>query len=908
MPSRVPLVYPHNASEHPAAHSAVARARAYSLYLDRLLQAAPTLFDGIDLESPCTLTAPELAPDASRDEVWRELRSLRARTLATLIVRDIAGWAPLGEVTGTMSRLAELTVQSALNYAMREVSAIAGEPRNDRGEAQSLMVIGMGKLGGGELNVSSDIDLVFVYPESGETSGPRVLSNEEYFTRVGRLLIGALSEVTQDGFVFRVDMRLRPYGDSGPLAVNLDMLENYLVTQGREWERCAWIKARVLTGGPQQALMQTVQPFIYRRHLDFSALASMRELHRQIRAEVARRDRAANIKLGRGGIREIEFLAQVFQLMRGGHDAALRQSATLTVLGELAGRGLLPNEAVTELTRAYEFLRVLEHRLQYRDDQQTHDIPGDVSARFALAQSLGYEHFDALQAALDTHRAMVERHFDALFADTPHDTSAQDPAWSAALDSQAAMDRLQELGFSAVDELQARLTQMYSSGRYRQMPASSQARLDRLVPLALTAAAAGTKRDETALRLLTFLEAISRRESYLALLEEFPQSREQLTTLMRASPWVAEYLTRHPILLDEMLDARNLRTPPDWPALATQLRAALDATGGDTERDMDILRHFKHAQTLRLVAQDLAGALPLETLSDHLSDLACIVLREAMRLAWQGMRQRTLETPVFAAIGYGKLGGKELGYASDLDLVFLYRDEHDRGGDSMETYVPLAQRINTWLTGITPAGQLYDTDFRLRPDGDSGLITSSFEAYARYQHERAWLWEHQALTRARFVAGDAAIGRDFEALRVDILRQPRDLAKLPAEVLAMREKMHQAHPNSSGLFDVKHDPGGIIDVEFLVQTLILGHAHRHAALTANIGNLALLKLAATLGLIPTREALAAHDAYRFWRQSQHTLRLGGARFARIAPDEAACHAAAVRRLWERVMGAAIALK
>jgi glutamate-ammonia-ligase adenylyltransferase len=550
------------------------------------------------------------------------------------------------------------------------------------------------------------------------------------------------------------------------------------------------------------------------------------------------------------------------------------------------------------LSRVYVFLRNLEHRLQYLDDQQTHAIPADALAREKIAHSMGLADFASLAATLNGHRHTVARQFDALFADSHTGEHALAPLWTQAADGAAVTDKLAELGFERPAELQARLAQMHGSARYRQMPAVSQSRLDRLAPYAIEMAAAGGNRDATLERLLQFLDSVSRRESYLALLEEYPQARLNLAGLMRASPWVAQYLTMHPILLDELLDARALHAVPDWRAQAQALRHALDAGGEDTEKQMDMLRHFKHAQTLRLIAQDLAGGLPLETLSDHLSDVACIVLAETLRPAWQSMRQKHRDTPAFAIVGYGKLGGKELGYASDLDLVFLFDDD---APEAPQNYARLAQRINTWLTSTTAAGQLYDTDLRLRPDGDSGLTVSQFGGFREYQQRQAWVWEHQALSRARFVAGDAAIGARFEALRTEILRLPRDLAALRNEVNAMREKMHAGHPNKSALFDLKHDRGGIVDIEFMVQFLVLGHASRHEALTGNIGNLALLRLAAQLGLIDGAPAEAAHAAYREFRRLQHGLRLQGERYARVPGESVAAHTAAVRALWQSVM-------
>jgi glutamate-ammonia-ligase adenylyltransferase len=896
---------PINAPARADVDAATARARQFSRYLDRLLTAEPQLLEGIDLHATlkvacASLEIADIASAATREDLQQRLRHLRKQTLAVLIVRDLAGWADLAEVTRAMTQLAEATITAALDWVTRDLAQSLGSPRGAGSEqVQQLHVVGMGKLGGGELNVSSDIDLVFLYPEDGDTDGARTLSNHEYFSRAGRALIALLAEPTADGFVFRVDMRLRPYGDSGPLVSSFDMFENYLITQGREWERYAWIKGRALTGDQRDELMAMVRPFVYRRHLDYSAFASMRELQSQIRREVERRDMSGNIKLGRGGIREIEFIAQVFQLIRGGHDAALRRQPTLEVLALLAERGSLPPTAVAELTEAYVFLRNLEHRLQYLDDQQTHALPAQAEDQARIAHALGFDDYASFISTLNRYREMVARHFDALFAQAPTEQHALASLWANSADAPSNIRQLGELGFQRAAELQSRLAHMHDSARYRQMPATSQSRFDRLVPLSIESAAAGANADVTLERLLAFLEGVSRRESYLALLEEYPQAREQLTALMRASPWVAQYLTQHPILLDELLDARTLHTPPAWRSLSASLSASANDAEGDTERQMDVLRHFKHAQTLRLVAQDLAGGLPLETLSDHLSDLACVILAETVRLAWLGLRQRHRPVPAFAVVGYGKLGGKELGYASDLDLVFLFDDD---AAEAIENYARLAQRISTWLTTTTSAGQLYDTDLRLRPDGASGLLVSSLQRFRDYQLKQAWVWEHQALTRARFVAGDALIGDAFEATRCDVLRRPRDLQPLRDEITAMRQKMHEAHPNTSGLFDVKHDCGGIVDVEFIVQYLVLGHAHQHAALTGNIGNLALLKLAAQTGLIPVAQADAAHKAYRTWRQIQHTLRLQGERYARVEPHTVATHAAAVHELWQSVFG------
>jgi len=895
----------HNVGAAHFADTLIARAARLSHYVRRLIEAEPglSLHAGVERPFSADEMRAELRDAYGGDEegLSRALRRLRKQVMLRLIARDLGGLAPLAEVLATTTALAEVAIIHALGQLDTALAARHGKPMGSAsGHAQQLYVLAMGKLGGGELNVSSDIDLVFAYPEEGETQGPRSISNHEYFTRLGRQLIVALSEITSEGYVFRVDMRLRPYGDSGPLVVSFDALENYFITQGREWERYAWIKARTVTGDRATELMDIVRPFVYRRHLDYNAIAALRDLHGQIRQEVERRDIADNIKLGPGGIREIEFIAQVFQLVRGGRDPELRRQPTLAALPVLGERNLLPAAAVGELVDAYGFLRNLEHRLQYLDDQQTHVPPQSGADRALIAQAMGFGDYAALTAALETRRARVRNHFEEIFSESPGTGHALAHLWQESTDKDTSVSALAALGYREPKAIESRLRSLRLSSRYREMPAASQARLDRLVPITIGVAAAGNDPDTTLDRLLDLLESVSRRGSYLALLEEYPQALSSLAAMVEASQWVAQRLTQYPILLDELLDTRTLFAPPDWVTAACQLRMQMEDAAGDAEKQMDILRHFKHAHTMRLIAQDLSGQLPLETLSDHLSDLACVVLEEVLRVTWK-LRPAHRETPRFAVIAYGKLGGKELGYASDLDLVFLYDDP---AAEAAENYARYAQRINNWLTSITPAGALYETDLRLRPDGAGGLLVSPLASFREYQVRQAWVWEHQALTRARCVAGDVDIGRQFETLRVEVLRQRRDPAALKVEVAKMRQKLLDGHPNRTQLFDVKHDRGGIVDVEFAVQYLVLAHAHAHSELTANIGNLALLKLSAQLGLLGERSAQAAHDAYRSFRALQHGLRLQGARYARVDSATVIEWRESVLQLWKEVIGGA----
>ncbi len=883
---------------------------AYSRFLRRLLEAKPALAEEVEQAAVAPwnaermgafLAARDLGDDA---RLAAALRELRARVLLRVALRDLAGLAPLDEVTATMSDLAEVALAAAHASARTALVAAHGAPAGD------LLIVGMGKLGGRELNVSSDVDLVFVYPAEGDTAGPRALSHHEFFARLGQRVIRLLADATSDGQVFRVDMRLRPWGDSGPLAASFDALEQYFLAQGREWERYAWIKARVVAGGDARLadeLAQIVRPFVFRKYLDYGTIEAVRQLHAQIRQEVARRDLADDIKLGPGGIREIEFIAQAFQLVRGGRDPELRARATLEVLRALAAKRQLAATAVDELAAAYVFLRRLEHRLQYLEDQQTHRLPATPEDRQLIAAAMGYAGWADFGAALAAHRAAVTRHFEEVFAASATAAeSAAAPLWS--LEDAAAVRGLEGLGYAEARETLARLRALRASNRYLQLPAASRDRVDQLVPRLIEAcarlpAAGGGRRpappDAALARCLDFVDAIGGRAAYLALLVEAPQALAKVAEILASSTWAAEYLTRHPILLDELLDPRVLAEPPDWSAFALALRRDAAAHDGDLERQMDLMRESHHALVFRLLTQDLAGLLTVERLADHLSLAADLVLQVTLETCWRLVRARHAEHPRFAIVGYGKLGGKELGYASDLDLVFLYDDPHAAAD---ENYARLGQRISAWLSSRTPAGVLFETDLALRPSGGSGLLVSSLSAFRRYQLESAWVWEHQALTRARFCAGDAAIGAVFEAFRRDVLQAERDPAELASEVLAMRSRMLAGHPNRSGLFDVKHDRGGMVDIEFIVQYLVLARSRAHYELTGNLGNIALLQMAGALGLVPRELAQAAADAYREYRRLQHALRLNGAEFARVEPAAVAAHIAATRALWRAVFG------
>jgi glutamate-ammonia-ligase adenylyltransferase len=893
---------------------------------------APRLAAALESELAGAMAAPEALAAA--------LRRVRRRALLGTALRDVAGLAPLAEVVGAMTALAELAVRRGLAALARESAAVFGVPHSAQGVPQDLLVVAMGKGGGAELNVSSDLDLVFVYDEEGESrptaefAAARTLSNQEFFERLGRRLIALLSEPTGDGFVFRVDMRLRPNGDAGPLVVSTAMLEEYLIRQGREWERFAWLKGRVISapvfatdiqfGAQVQALEDVVRPFVFRKYLDYGAIAAQRDLHAKIRAETGKRSarRAGghdnhedNVKLGRGGIREIEFIAQTFQIIRGGRDRRLRDKSTLRTLATLKELGLLAAATCERLAAAYDFLRRLEHALQYVDDAQTHQLPAGEADRERIARLLRLPSAAELARQFEATREFVAATFDAAFLQAP----AAQGNGGAAIAGEQLLQRLAALGYAQPSESGARIEALLAS---RRVAASETARtsIERLLAAALAPVADAARKavpaitpDELLARFLRLLEEVARRATYLALLAQYPQATAAVLRLLAASRWATDYLVRHPILLDELIDERLTQltndTPVDFSAWRAEVEHHLEAVADDTERAMNVLRDAHHAQVFRLLVADLDGRLTVERLADHLSALADAVLEIVLRQAWAGLARRHREAPRFAVIAYGKLGGKELGYASDLDLIFLYDDDHP---DAPEIYALYARRIINWLTAQTASGILFDIDLRLRPNGNAGLLVSSRAAFERYQRNEdgrgAWTWEHQALTRARFCAGDAALGAAFEALRNEVLARPRDPVKLREEVLAMRARMHDGHPNRSALFDLKHDRGGMVDIEFIVQYLVLAHAHRHPQLLGNLGNIALLRIAGELGLIDAALATAAGDAYRTFRRLQHAQRLNAtgeqSAPARVPPQRVASEAAAVRALWDAVFGAA----
>ncbi len=865
-----------------------------------LLQNHAKIYSTVQMQQ--FLDAANIIDDAS---LKKALRQLRQRVLLRTMYRDLNGLADLNEVMQTTTSLAEVTLKVAVTHHHTWLEAIYGEPCSVDGTPQHLIIVGMGKLGGRELNVSSDIDLIFAYASEGETEAghdQQTISNQDYFTKLAKKLISAMDETTEDGFVFRVDMRLRPFGSEGVLVSNVDALEEYYQQNGREWERYAWIKGRALHTNNQIGLQGSVEallnPFIFRKYFDYGAFASMRDLKMQIQRDVNNKGMQDNIKLGRGGIREIEFIAQVFQLIRGGQDISLQIKPTLSVLNLLQNKGLLPDKTVSELTEAYIFLRNCEHRLMYVDDAQTHELPKTTEARARITKAMHFTDWATFLAQLNVHRSNTQQHFAATFKVDVQAININETAiWQGLIDAEAALQALSSAGFGDAAQTLARLQMLRNSSRYQQLPALSRQRFDALMPHSIAQAALMPNPDVTLLRVTNVLESICRRASYLALLAEHPQAMYLLVKLCSSSPWLANYLAQHPILLDELLDTRTLYAAPDFTAMRAELMQRLNEFAGDIERQMDMMRHFKHASVFKMAVQDINGELTLETLSDYLSALADLILSVSLEIIWPNVKGANVTPPNFAIIGYGKLGSKELGYASDLDIIFLYDDDAQAAG---EVYARFAQRISSWFNTLTSAGLLYETDLQLRPDGNSGLLVSSVTAFREYQLKKAWAWEHQALTRARFVAGDVSIGAAFEAIRIEVLTQVRDTEKLKTEVINMREKMRAAQTFINGMFDIKHSIGGIIDVEFLVQYLVLIHANKYPQLTDNNGNIALLKRLGILQIIDNDLAEKTTVAYREYRLMQHAFKLQGATQMRVDYSQVNTHASTVNALWMQV--------
>jgi glutamate-ammonia-ligase adenylyltransferase len=845
------------------------------------------------------------------------LRVLRQLTLERLAQLDCSRQADLTAVTHGMTWLAEVTLDIAWQQVMDDLDALHGAPTKPDGQRAEMWIVGMGKLGARELNVSSDIDLIYVYDEDGQSlgnsEGRNKVSCQEYFTRAVKRMYALIGDTTEHGFVFRVDLALRPNGNSGPSVVSLDALEQYLLVQGREWERFAWMKSRVVAprsavlNGSAQALRGVVLPFVFRRYLDYNVFESLRTLHEQIRDHAAKRsaghpERANDVKLSRGGIREIEFTVQLLQVVRGGQFPELRTRPTLDALQRVAKAGLMPQATADALSAAYVFLRQVEHRIQYLDDQQTHVLPTRDDDLVWIAQTLGYANACAFLSELDAHREVVAQEFDTLLGGDRECKGCN--AKNGKNNREHA-----ELDAVLVDfsgPVRERLAQWVDNPRVQSLRDDARGRLMRLLQRTAQWLDDGRVSEEAVLRMVDWIEPLLRRESYLALMLERPSVHERLLRLLGAAKWPARYLLQHPGVIDELAGGNLFDSRFDASEFEGELQArlvALQRTGEDDEESLlNLLRRAHHAEQFRTLARDVEGVLSVEQVADDLSALADAVLRVTARWCWSRLKNRHREAPAIAIIGYGKLGGKELGYGSDLDIVFVYDDEDER---AQEIYAAYVRKMINWMTVKTAEGDLYEIDTALRPNGNSGLLVTRFEAFADYQQQRgsntAWTWEHQAMTRARFVMGLPSLAPRFDAVRHAVISAPRDATSLKAEIVAMRERVRQAHPVKADHFDVKHSPGGMVDAEFAVQYLVLLNTAAQPELADNVGNIALLQRAESARLLPAGVGEAAANAYREMRRLQHRARLNEEP-TQVDPASLTAEREALLALWRVVMG------
>ena len=853
-------------------------------------------------------------------ETASALRATRQLVMERLLVLDCEQALALGQVTASVTELAEWSLDLAFVTSQQSLQQSHGMAMGPNGEPAQLCIVGMGKLGARELNVSSDIDLIYVYDQDGETTGNELgrgkISNQEYFAKQVRAIYALVGDSTEHGFVFRVDLALRPNGNSGPAAVSLAALEEYFQVQGREWERFAWLKSRVVApraairSSCAQGLRAVVVPFVFRRYLDYSVFDALRVLHRQIREHAAKRsaghpERGNDVKLSRGGIREIEFTVQLLQVVRGGQFPELRTRPTVSALQRVAKAGLMTQDAADRLTQAYGFLRQVEHRIQYLDDQQTHVLPTVDADLLWIAQTMGFANGHSFLAQLDAHREYVAQEFDALLGGAQpacKRCNGKASGKTAAPDSQDFEGLLSQ----AQGLFRERLSSWQHHPRVLALREESRARLGRLIQRTAQWVGEARVSEEAAVRLTDWIETVLRRESYLALLLERPNVHERLLRMLGAAKWPARYLLLHPGVIDELAGSAMLQERFDateFEAELEQRRNALAASGeDDDEALLNLLRRAHHAEVFRTLARDVEGCITVEEVADDLSALAECMLRTTSRWCWARLKNRHRENARFAILAYGKLGGKELGYGSDLDIVFVYDDADD---NAPEVYGALVRKLINWLTVKTGEGDLYEIDTALRPNGNSGMLITSFQAYANYQQQRgsnaAWTWEHQAMTRARCVLGDAAMQQRFEAVREAVITTARDAAALRTEITDMRAKVGSAHPVRGTQFDVKHSPGGMVDIEFAVQYLVLAHSDQHPGLRANVGNIALLQHAQVCGLLPGHIGDNAAQAYRSLRQIQHRARLNE-ELTQLEVDQVAFEREAGVALWQAVFG------
>ncbi len=907
----------------------------WSPYVEQMCQRFPELvnsehWDKLWLEGVLYQRVYE-AVIASQDEnsLKKILRKERNWQMTRIAIRDLSGLATLDETMRDLSDLADALVASTLDWHYERACLRYGTPiGRDSGLPQKMLVIGMGKLGGQELNFSSDIDLIFVYPEGGETKmaegqpPKRATSNDQFFTRLGQAMNKSLVEMTEDGFVYRVDMRLRPFGDGGSLAISFSGMEHYYEMHGRAWERYALVKGRVIAGDAKEAayLFDILRPFVYRRYVDFTAMDSLRELKQMIAAQVKKKGMEDNIKLGRGGIREIEFIAQAFQLIHGGRNKALQTRSLLPTLDLLAQRKFLEEQVYQSLKSAYIFLRQAENRLQAWRDEQTHDLPTDKKQQLTLAQSMGYENYENFLADLNSHRAMVQAQFDLVFAEDEacEEADALSDLWLGELDD---LNLVMAYGLSEMQAkafLQPLFT--FKAGRIVQtLEKEGVERLNAVMPLLLREILSTNRSSECFERVLSVIESIAKRSVYLVLLKENIAALQRLIELCHVSAWLADMLVKYPALLDQLLDKEALFSPLDACALQQDAQNILNTAQLDEEEFMNALRQWRHAQVFKVAAADVTGNMPVTEVSNYLTWIAEAVLNAVVAFAWQlmqqknglpgGMDEQTKRNP-FMVLGYGKLGGVELGYGSDLDVVFVYQglkssdqavSSTGKRLDNSMYFVRMGQKIISLMTTMMPTGILYEVDTRLRPNGASGMMVVDFEGYQNYLKNKAWVWEHQAFVRVRAITGDAKSIEQFNQFKAAFLQQKREVSEIQKEVRDMRQKMMaELDKSNDTVFDLKQGRGGIVDIEFMMQFLVLSYAYQTPTLCQYSDNLRILEAVAKVGLLAKNEEEALLNAYKTYRSKYHRMALQNEK-EWVPSDCYLEQRKAVKEVWLRLM-------
>ncbi|PVZ66417.1 bifunctional [glutamate--ammonia ligase]-adenylyl-L-tyrosine phosphorylase/[glutamate--ammonia-ligase] adenylyltransferase [Pelagibaculum spongiae] len=879
-----------------------------------------------------------LAEVNNEAELMKALRQYRTRHMLAIIWRDLLADSPLNQVCFDLSTMARICVDQALQLLYQWHCRDWGTPIGEEsGLPQQMVVLGMGKLGAAELNLSSDIDLIFSWPEPGMTQGGRrQLANEQFFTRLGQALIRSINTHNADGFVFRVDMRLRPYGDSGALAMSFPAMETYYQEQGRDWERYAMIKAQPISGQAEDRaeLMALLKPFVFRRYVDFSAIEALRDMKQLISREQRRRGMTDNIKLGPGGIREIEFVGQAWQLIRGGKEPDLQEPRLRKILAMLADKQIMPTDAIDQLDSGYEFLRRVEHRIQAIADKQTQQLPDNEKDQARIAYAMGFDNWPEFRQRLEQITSQVHLHFnDVIGTPEPAQKEAADLElrllWQEDTDAENAVPLMEQLCIQQPAEVWQQLLALKESRGCRYMGKRGRERMKQLIPMLLAELGHQKQGKETAGRVFRVLEAISCRTAYIELLVENPQALVHLVSLCNNSLWITEQLARFPMLLDELLDTRNLYALKDRKTLSDDLRQSLlRVPEDDQERQLDALRQFKLAHVLQVAAADVTGHLPIMKVSDRLTDIAEVVLESVLEQSVTHLSQRHgLPQKAdgsygveFTVIGYGKVGGWELGYSSDLDLVFVSDDfagvtNGDKPVDNQVFYTRLGQRMIHLMNTRSALGELYEVDMRLRPSGNSGLLVASLEGFETYQFNDAWTWEHQSLTRARPVAGSIELARRFEVVRQKVLSQTREPKVLRETVCEMREKMRKALGSKPSLadakaasqFHLKQDPGGIADIEFMVQYWVLCWSNQHPQLMRWTDNIRILETLAQQQLLPEQTCEALSNAYCAFRARGHRLSLQN-QPARAAADEFTQQRALVAELWTNVMINGVVIK